>query len=53
MAPDSSSLKAIVEATLHSWPKGQTHWSTSTMAEQFGVSRSTMKTEYFTVNPAY
>jgi transposase len=36
-------VDAIVEATLHSKPKGQTHWSTRTMAKQFGVSRSTVQ----------
>jgi hypothetical protein len=35
--------EAIVHATLHSTPKGQTHWSTRTMAAQFGVSRSTVQ----------
>ena len=35
-------VEAIVEATLHSRPTGQTHWSTRTMAKQFGVSRSTV-----------
>ena len=36
-------VEAIVEATLHSKPKGETHWSTRTMAKQSGVSRSTVQ----------
>jgi transposase len=36
-------VEAIVEATLQSTPEGQTHWSTRTMAKQFGVSRSTVQ----------
>lgn len=40
--PDET-VKAIVFATLHSTPAGQTHWSTRTMAKQFGVSRSTVQ----------
>ena len=39
----AETVEAIVEATLHSTPKGQTHWSTRTMAKQFGVSRSTVQ----------
>src|SRR5512147_2630891 len=38
----ADTVDAIVEATLHSKPKGETHWSTRTMAKQFGVSRSTV-----------
>jgi transposase len=38
----AETVDAIVEATLHSKPKGETHWSTRTMAMQFGVSRSTV-----------
>jgi transposase len=38
----AETVEAIVEATLHSRPTGQTHWSTRTMAKQFGVSRSTV-----------
>ena len=38
----AETVAAIVEATLHSRPSGQTHWSTWTMATQFGVSRSTV-----------
>jgi transposase len=40
--PDET-VEAIVAATLHSKPKGHTHWSTRTMAEEFGVSRSTVQ----------
>jgi transposase len=39
----AETVEAIVEATLHSTPEGQTHWSTRTMAKQFGVSRSTVQ----------
>ena len=35
-------VKAIVEATLHTTPANATHWSTRTMAEQFGVSNATV-----------
>ena len=38
----AETVEAIVEATVHSKPKGETHWSTRTMAKQFGVSRSTV-----------
>jgi transposase len=39
----AETVEAIVEATLHSTPEGQTHWSTRMMAKQFGVSRSTVQ----------
>ena len=32
-------VAAVVEATLHSKPPGQTHWSVRTMAEAQGISR--------------
>jgi transposase len=32
-------VKAIVEATLHTRPKGATHWSCRTMAEALGVGK--------------
>jgi transposase len=35
-------VRAIVEATLHSTPRGATHWSTRTMAKKFGVSNATV-----------
>jgi transposase len=35
-------VKAIVNATLQTKPKGMTHWSCRTMAEQQGVSKSTV-----------
>lgn len=35
-------VEAIVRKTLHSKPKGQTHWSTRTMAAEFGVSPATV-----------
>ena len=34
--------RQIVEATLHTRPKGATHWSCRTMAEKQGVSKSTI-----------
>jgi transposase len=40
--PDET-VEAIVAATLHSRPKGETHWSTRSMAREFGVSRSTVQ----------
>ena len=36
-------IEAIVHATLHSTPKGHTHWSCRTMAKAFGVSPSTVQ----------
>ena len=39
----AETVEAIVEATLHSKSKGETHWSTRTMAKQLGVSRSTVQ----------
>jgi transposase len=38
----SEKVKSIVEATLHSVPRNATHWSTRTMAETQGVSRSSV-----------
>jgi len=35
-------IQAIVEATLHTKPKGMTRWSCRTMAAQQGVSKSTI-----------
>jgi transposase len=35
-------IKAIVEATLHTKPDDATHWSSRTLAEQFGVSHMTV-----------
>lgn len=35
-------IKAIVEATLHTKPKGMTQWSCRVMAERQGVSKSTI-----------
>lgn len=31
-------IKAVIEATLHSTPEAQTHWSTRTMAKEQGLS---------------
>jgi transposase len=39
----AETVQAIVTATLHSTPPGQTHWSTRTLAREFGVSRSTVQ----------
>ncbi len=36
-------VEAIVAATLHSKPKGETHWSTRSMAKHAGVSRNTVQ----------
>ena len=36
-------IEAIVEATLHSTPPGQTHWSCWTMAQAQGVSHDTVQ----------
>lgn len=39
---DAKKVKQIVEATLHTTPKDATHWSTRTMAKEFGVHHSTV-----------
>ena len=39
----AAKVEAIVAATLHSTPKGHTHWSCRTMAAEFGVSASTVQ----------
>lgn len=39
---DSDKIKAIVEATLHTKPKGMTHWSCRRMAQAQGVGKSTV-----------
>ena len=36
-------VEEIVQATLHSKPKGETHWSTRSMAKHAGVSRNTVQ----------
>lgn len=36
-------VQQIVEATLHTKPKGATHWSCRTMAQQHGVSAATVQ----------
>ncbi len=38
----TETVEAIVNATLHSKPKGHTHWSCRTMAAEFGVSPATV-----------
>lgn len=39
---DAKKVKEIVEATLHTTPKDATHWSTRTMAKEFGVHHATV-----------
>jgi len=39
---DSSRIKAVIDATLQSKPKGSTHWSCRTMAAAQGISKSTV-----------
>ena len=39
----AETVEAIVRATVHEKPRGQTHWSCRTMAEQFGVSPATVQ----------
>jgi transposase len=39
---DDARIEAIVDATLHSKPKGATHWSCRTMAKRQGVSKATV-----------
>ena len=39
---DSSRIKAVIDATLQSKPKGSTHWSCRTMAAVQGISKSTV-----------
>jgi transposase len=41
---DSAKIKAIVDTTLQSKPKGMTHWSCRLMATRQGVSKSTVST---------
>ncbi len=40
--PNADIARKIVEATLKTKPKGQTHWSTRTMAKAQGVSKDTV-----------
>jgi transposase len=42
LIPDET-VRAIVEATLKTTPPGATHWSTRTMAAEFGVSASSVQ----------
>lgn len=39
---DADRVKAVIDATLQSKPKGQTHWSCRLMAESQGISKSTV-----------
>lgn len=38
----ADTVKAIVDATLHTTPKGMTHWSCRLMAKSHGISKSTV-----------
>ena len=40
--PDVERQKRILEATTQSKPKGQTHWSTRTLAKEYGVHHTTV-----------
>jgi transposase len=39
---DSTRIKTVIDATLQSKPKGNTHWSCRTMAAAQGISKSTV-----------
>jgi len=39
----TSTVKKILDLTLHEKPKGQTHWSTRTLAQKIGVSHMTIQ----------
>jgi len=39
----AATIEQIVHKTLHSTPRGQTHWSCRTMAKEVGVSASTVQ----------
>ncbi|MGI0139868.1 MAG: IS630 family transposase [Thermoplasmata archaeon] len=39
---DSEVIKAIIVKTLHTKPRGETHWSTRTMAREVGLHHSTI-----------
>lgn len=39
---DAIRIKAVIDATLQSKPKGSTHWSCRTMAQAQGISKSTV-----------
>jgi transposase len=39
---DANRIKAVINATLQSKPKGRTHWSCRTMAVAQGLSKSTV-----------
>lgn len=39
---DSTRIKAVIDATLQSKPRGSTHWSCRTMAQAQGISKSTV-----------
>lgn len=39
---DSTRIKSVIDATLQSKPQASTHWSCRTMAEEQGISKSTV-----------
>jgi transposase len=39
---DATRIKAVIDATLQTKPKGNTHWSCRTMAEAQGIGKSTV-----------
>ena len=39
---DASRIKAVIDATLQTKPKGSTHWSCRTMAADQGISKSSV-----------
>jgi transposase len=39
----SDQIKTVVETTLHTLPRGATHWSTRTMAKATGLGKSTIQ----------
>lgn len=43
MALPEATVDAVVEATLHSKPKGATHWSCRSMAKAFGISAASVQ----------
>jgi transposase len=40
--PEPGLAERVVKATLETKPRGQTHWSTRTMAEELGIDQSTV-----------
>jgi transposase-like protein len=48
---DSDRVKAVIDATLQSKPKGHTHWSCRLMAASQGLSKSTVSNLWKSHNP--